>query len=59
MLKQETWLKLTKPYYCYLRLLAEYFKDEEGIKTPKDLTHDKFQDLEYQVEAISKGLKIL
>jgi len=59
MLKQETWLKLTKPYYCYLRLLAEYFKDEEGIKTPKDLTNDKFHDLEYQVEAISKGLKIL
>ncbi|MDD5770463.1 MAG: helicase-related protein [Candidatus Gracilibacteria bacterium] len=59
MLKQETWLKLTKPYYCYIRLLSEYFKDEEGVKTPKDLTNDKFNDLEYQVDAIKKGLKIL
>lgn len=59
MLKQETWLKLTKPYYCYLRLLSEYFRDEEDIKTPKSLTAEKFQDLEYQVDAIRKWLKIL
>jgi len=54
MLKQETWLKLTKPYYCYIRLLAEYFVDEEDIKTPKDLTSEKFKNLEYQVDAIKK-----
>ena len=59
MLKQETWLKLTKPYYCYIRLLSEYFKDEEWVKTPKDLTKDKFSNLEYQVDAIKKGLKII
>lgn len=59
MLKQETWLKLTKPYYCYIRLLAEYFVDEEDIKTPKDLTSEKFKNLEYQVDAIKKWLKII
>ena len=59
VLKQETWLRLTKPYYCYLRLLSEYFRDEDDIKTPKDLTSEKFQDLEYQVDAIRKWLKIL
>ncbi len=59
MLKQETWLKLTKPYYCYIRLLYEYFKDEQWIKTPKDLTKEKFSNLEYQVDAIKKGLKII
>lgn len=59
MLKQETWLKLTKPYYCYLRLLYEYFSDKWDIKTPKDLTDNKFQNLEYQVDAIKKWLRIL
>jgi hypothetical protein len=38
MLKKETWLKLTNPYYCYLRILQEYFQDEEDVKTPYDLT---------------------
>lgn len=46
-LKKETWLKLTDPYLCYIRLLSEYFKDEENIKTPSDLTWEKFWDLEY------------
>ncbi len=59
MIKQETWLKLTKPYYCYIRLLAEYFSDSWDIKTPKELTNEKFHNLEYQVDAIKKWLKIL
>ncbi len=59
MLKQETWLKLTKPYYCYIRLLFEYFKDEDWVKTPRDLTKDKFSNLEYQIDAIKKWLKII
>gem|GEM_PF-6923325 len=25
MLKEETWLKVPTPYYCYIRLLVEYF----------------------------------
>ena len=60
MLKQETWLKLTKPYYCYIRLLSEYFNDDDNnIKTAKDLTNEKFQDLKYQVDAIKKWVKII
>lgn len=59
VLKTETWLKLTEPYLCYIRLLSEYFKDEERIKTPSDLTWEKFWNLEYQIDAIKKGLKII
>ncbi len=59
VLKQETWLKLTAPYLCYIRLLSEYFKDEEWVKTPADLTWEKFWNLEYQIDAIKKWLKIL
>lgn len=59
VLKQETWLKLTEPYLCYIRLLSEYFKDEEWIKTPSDFTWEKFWDLEYQIDAIKKWLKII
>ena len=59
VLKTETWLKLTEPYLCYIRLLSEYFKDEERIKTPSDLTWEKFWNLEYQIDAIKKRLKII
>lgn len=59
VLKQETWLKLTEPYLCYIRLLSEYFKDEEDIKTPSSLTWEKFWNLEYQIDAIKKWLKII
>lgn len=59
VLKKETWLRLTEPYLCYIRLLSEYFKDEEGIKTPSDLTWEKFWNLEYQIDAIKKWLKII
>ncbi len=59
VLKQETWLRLTEPYLCYIRLLSEYFKDEEGIKTPWELTWEKFWNLEYQIDAIKKWLKII
>jgi len=54
VLKQETWLKLTEPYLCYIKILSEYFKDEEWIKTPWDLTGEKFWNLEYQIDAIKK-----
>ncbi|MDD3646038.1 MAG: helicase-related protein [Candidatus Gracilibacteria bacterium] len=59
VLKQETWLRLTEPYLCYIRLLKEYFNDDEDIKTPSDLTGEKFGNLEYQIDAIKKGLKII
>lgn len=59
MLKNETWLKLSSPYYCYMRLLNEYFQEKEDIKMPSDITADTFQDLEYQVDAIKKALRII
>ncbi len=37
MLKEETWLKVPNPYYCYLRLLFEYFENTKEIKTPGDM----------------------
>ncbi|MEI8008482.1 MAG: hypothetical protein WCI00_03520 [bacterium] len=39
MLKEETWLKVPKPYYCYLRLLFEFFENKEDIITPYHITH--------------------
>lgn len=59
MLKNETWLKLSSPYYCYMRLLQEYFQEKEDIKMPSDITDATFQDLEYQVDAIKKALHVI
>lgn len=59
MLKNETWLKLSEPYYCYMRLLNEYFKENQNISYPSDITDWNFQDLEYQTDAIKKALHIL
>jgi hypothetical protein len=59
MLKEETWLKVPKPYYCYLRLLFEYFENQEDIVTPFHITHWDFQDLQYQVSAIKDWIKML
>lgn len=59
MLKNETWLKLSDPYLCYMRLLSEYFKENQDIKYPSDITEWHFQDLEYQTDAIKKALHII
>jgi len=59
MLKNETWLKLSKPYYCYMRLLSEYFKENQDVLFPSDITEGHFQDLEYQTDAIKKALHII
>jgi len=59
MLKNETWLKLSKPYYCYMRLLSEYFKEHQDVLFPSDITEWHFQDLEYQTDAIKKALHII
>ena len=60
-LKKETWLNIPYPYYCYVRLLKEYFntKDYKNIETPETLTKWDFKDLKYQVDAIEKWLKII
>jgi hypothetical protein len=41
MFKNETWLKIPSPYYCYLRLLKEYFLDgrKKDLETPESLTN--------------------
>lgn len=59
MLKNETRLKLSEPYYCYMRLLSEYFKENQDISYPSDITDSHFQDLEYQTDAIKKALHII
>lgn len=59
MLKEETWLKMPRPYYCYLRLLFEHFENREQIITPYHITHGEYEDLQYQVDAIKDGMKML
>lgn len=59
MLKTETWLKASDPYLCYMRLLSEYFKENKDIEYPSNITNDHFHDLEYQTDAIKRGLHIL
>ncbi len=59
VLKNETWLKLSDPYLCYMRLLSEYFKENQNIKYPSDITEWTFQDLEYQTDAIKKAMHII
>lgn len=59
MLKNETWLKTSEPYLCYMRLLSEYFKENKDIEYPSDITDNNFQDLEYQTDAIKRWLHIL
>lgn len=59
MLKNETWLKVSEPYHCYIRLLSEYFKENKDIRYPSDITEGHFHDLEYQTDAIKKALHII
>lgn len=59
LLKTETWLKLSDPYYCYIRLLSEYFKENRAIINPSDITDGHFQDLKYQTDAIKQALHII
>lgn len=50
-----------KPYYMFVRILDEYFKDrsEEEIKYPKTITKNYFENYKYQKDAISKGIDIV
>ena len=60
ILKEETWLKIPQPYYCFIRLLDEYFGDKyKRVHTPENITNGQFKDLTYQVDAIKKWLKII
>lgn len=53
--KKELWIYATpNPYAVYIRVLHELFGKEtaESIKTPSGITHEKYSDLEYQLDAI-------
>lgn len=61
MFKEETWLKVPTPYYCYIRLLKEYFLNNKNkfLETPESLTNGAFTDLEYQIRAIEEWVKTI
>lgn len=61
MFKEETWLKVPTPYYCYIRLLKEYFLNNKikFLQTPENLTNGAFSDLEYQIRAIEDWVKTI
>lgn len=57
-----TWLnpELPTPYQMYIRVLIEYFKLNSEILTPHDITgNDNYRDLDYQTDAIRKGVDII
>ena len=54
-LKNELWVYSTpSPYAMYIRVLHELFGKEstENIKTPSQITKERYFDLEYQLDAI-------
>lgn len=54
-LKNELWIYSTpKPYAVYIRVLHELFGKEsaESVKTPSQITKEKYADLEYQIDAV-------
>lgn len=57
--KDELWIHSTpSPYAVYIRVLHELFGKEgmESMKTPSQITKDKYLDLEYQIDAIRSVL---
>ncbi|MFZ5948550.1 MAG: helicase-related protein [Stygiobacter sp.] len=59
---QRIWIdKLPDPYLLYLRVLYEYFTiaKRDTIALPSDITGEKFRDLKYQVDAITRAISIL
>ncbi len=53
--------KLPSPFQVYLRVLKEYFSisRKEGLKSPHELTKEKFVDLKYQIDAIQQAYDII
>jgi ERCC4-related helicase len=59
---EKIWIdKLPSPYLLYLRVLLEYFTiaKRDSIALPSDITGEKFRDLKYQVDAVTKAISIL
>ncbi|MCK5416315.1 helicase [Candidatus Parcubacteria bacterium] len=58
-IKERIWLYAKpSPFHLYLRVLDEYFRigDVEKMKTPSEITDDKYYSLRYQVDAINLGI---
>ncbi len=49
------------PYYLYIKVLDEYFKDlrNKKIRLPKDITDGYFGNYKYQRDAINRAIEIL
>ncbi|NMB80973.1 MAG: helicase, partial [Ignavibacteria bacterium] len=59
---EKIWIdKLPSPYLLYLRVLLEYFTiaKKDSIALPSDITGEKFRDLKYQVDAVTRAISIL
>ncbi|MCW1888262.1 MAG: helicase-related protein [Candidatus Moranbacteria bacterium] len=57
--KKRIWLyQLPDPQLMYYRVLDEYFSVEEieDVKTPRQITGEKFSDLKYQTDAVNLGI---
>ncbi|HNQ44354.1 MAG TPA: SNF2-related protein, partial [Candidatus Cloacimonadota bacterium] len=61
VIKKIWYQKLYKPYLFYVRVLDEYFsiKDHARISLPAKITDGKYFNLQYQIDAIKRSLKIL
>lgn len=59
---EKIWIdKLPSPYLLYLRVLIEYFTIAKRgtIAFPSDITGEKFKDLKYQIDAVTRAMNIL
>lgn len=59
---EKLWIdKKPSPFHLYIKVLLEYFTiaKQDNIITPAIITKDRFQDLKYQVDAISKAISII
>jgi superfamily II DNA or RNA helicase len=61
VIKKIWYEKLYKPYLFYIRVLDEYFSinDHSEISLPTKITGGKYFNLQYQIDAIKKALKVL
>jgi len=58
---KKVWIdKLPDPYIVFIRVLDEYFpEDETEIKLPASISDGKYLNLQYQIEAIKRGINII
>ncbi|OQY73823.1 MAG: hypothetical protein B6D44_06130 [Ignavibacteriales bacterium UTCHB2] len=59
---EKIWIdKLPSPYLLYLRVLFEYFTitKRDSVSLPSEITGEKFRDLKYQLDAVTRAISIL